>query len=379
MAEITGAAAPATPVIPAAVFKITDFGAVGDGKTLNTEALDKAIAACSKAGGGRVVVPAGIYLTAPFRLVSHMALVLEKDAVIQATGKFGDSGLPDALPETQAGLDALKSSLKPLISGDDLTDVEISGQGRIDGADPWWARSEKAARTTKRPYIPRPYMVVINRCQRLRISGVTLSNSPKFHLVPRTCKDTVIENITITAPADAPNTDGIDPSNCDNMIIRGCTIDTGDDNIAFKAVHGDPTQNITVENCTFKHGHGLSIGSETNAGVHNILARHCSFEDTNTGIRIKSDRTRGGLVENISYSDMTMKNIVTAIGINLYYMDKQEAKNPKAQQVTATTPAVRNIRITNVTAVGTRTPGKSPVCPSRPLAVSSSKTSTFPP
>lgn len=351
LAEATGAGTIAPPVIPAGTFSVTDFGAVPDGKTLDTDAFNQAISACVKAGGGSVVVPPGTYLLAPFQLASHVALVLEKGATLQATGKFTDSGLPDPLPSTQLELDLLRPVLIPLISGKNLTDVAIRGEGTIDGAGAaWWARSEKAERTTHQPSIPRPYMIVLDNCQRVLISGVTLTNSPKFHLVPRTCQDVLIENVTVATSPDAPNTDGIDPGNCRNLIIRGCHISTGDDNIAFKAGHGAPTEDVTVEDCVFGRGHGLSIGSETDAGVRNILARRCSFNGTTTGIRIKSDRTRGGLIQNITYQDMTMNNVGAAISINLYYMNKAGEKQAQAKTVAATTPAVRDILISNVTA-----------------------------
>src|SRR5438067_6196458 len=136
---------PQAPKIPARTFKLTDYGGVGDGKTMNTEAFAKAIDACKKAGGGSVVVPPGTYLTGPIKLVSQMALVVEKGAVIQASEKFTDFGLPDPLPATQSEINALKSSVAQLISGSKLTDVAIRGEGKIDGAGAyWWIKSDKA-------------------------------------------------------------------------------------------------------------------------------------------------------------------------------------------------------------------------------------------
>jgi polygalacturonase len=285
---------PQPPQIPARAFSITAFGAVGDGKTMNTQAFRAAIQTCAKSGGGRVVVPAGAFLTGPIELASHTALVLEKGAVIQASDKFSDFGLSNPLPATQPEIDSLRKQLQPLISGSKLEDVAILGEGTIDGAGAvWWAKSDKAAeRATPPPtpvqpakpgesapppgkplYVPRPYLVVLRDCARVHVQGVTLANSPMFHLVPTRCHDVLIEDVTIRSPADSPNTDGIDPANCRDVVIRRCAIDTGDDNIALKAGSGGgfPTENVMVSDCKFLHGHGVSIGSEVETGVRHFL------------------------------------------------------------------------------------------------------------
>jgi polygalacturonase len=351
---------PAAPVIPARAFSITAFGAVGDGKTMNTDAFRAAIQACAKAGGGRVEVPAGAFLTGPFELASHMALVLEKGAVIQASDKFSDFGLPDPLPAAQSEIDAFRKKLQPLISGSKLDDVAILGEGTIDGAGAvWWAKSDKASERATPPgkplYVPRPYLVVLRDCARVHVQGVTLRNSPMFHLVPSHCHDVLIEDVTIHAPADAPNTDGIDPANCRDVVIRRCTIDTGDDNIALKAGAGGglPTENVMVSDCKFLHGHGVSIGSETGAGVRHFLVQRCAFENTGTALRIKSDRTRGGVVEDATYRDITMKNVETAITIFLFYDNKKTALAPDLKPVTSDTPIIRDIHFQNIVCEGT--------------------------
>ncbi len=361
----TPIAEPASPVIPAATFNITSYGAVGDGKTMNTAAFAKAIEACGNAGGGSVIVPPGVYLTGPIRLVSHMAFVVEKDAKIQASAKFSDFGLPDPLPASQDDLNNLRPSLHSLISGSDLTDVVIRGEGTIDGAGaPWWAKSDRAARDNGGgTYVPRPNLIVIRKCDRLLVSGVTLSNSPQFHLVPQLCTDVLIDGVKILAPPTSPNTDAIDPSNCRNVLIRHILTDTGDDNIAFKANENGPTENVTVTDCTFLHGHGVSVGSETQGGVRNILVQRCTFENTGTAIRIKSSRSRGGVVEDITYRDITMKNVDAAIYINLYYDDKSQAKNPQPKPVTGDTPVVRNILISNVTCENAKSAGEITALP----------------
>ncbi|MDR3401324.1 MAG: glycoside hydrolase family 28 protein [Chthoniobacter sp.] len=371
--------APQAAVIPQRVFKITDFGAVGDGVAMNTAAFRKAIEACAEASGGRVVVPAGKFVTGPIELAGHMALVVEKGAIIQASDKFADFGLPDPLPMVQSEIDATRKQLRPLISGVKLEDVAIVGEGIIDGAGAtWWAKSDKVAERAVQPakpvepsdpakpaepapvvakplYVPRPHLIVLRDCTRVQIAGVTLRNSPMFHLVPHHCREVLIDSVTIFSPADAPNTDGIDPANSREVLIRRCTIDTGDDNIALKGggVGGEPTENVAVLDCQFLHGHGVSIGSETEAGVRNFLVERCTFANTGTALRIKSDRTRGGIIENVTYRDITMKNVETAITLSLFYDDRKAALKPELKPVTDTTPKIRDIHFLNIVCDGT--------------------------
>jgi polygalacturonase len=250
---------------------------------------------------------------------------------------------------------------RPLLQAVHCHDVMISGAGTIDGqGQPWWEKQRKfnaeaRARGDKSDAgIPRARMVVFDQCERVRLEGVTLTNSPSFHLVPEQCKDVTIDGVTILAPEDSPNTDGIDPSVSSRVLITRCRIDVGDDCIALKAGHRDagPCMDVTVTDCTFLHGHGLSIGSETTEGVRNLTVSHCTFDGTNMGIQLKSERGRGGLVENLSYSDITMKNVGQAIVITSYYHGLPNPKQVDARApVAGTTPFWRNIRIRNVTAV----------------------------
>jgi polygalacturonase len=367
---------PQPPKIPVRVFPITDFGAHNDGKTMNTEAFRAAFQACAKAGGGRVVVPAGTFVTGPIELASRTALVLEKGAVIQASGKFSDFGIPDPLPATQSEIDSFRKQIQPLISGSKLEDVAILGEGVIDGAGAgWWAKSDKAAERAMPPpttpnstppgeavpppakplYLPRPHLVVLRDCARVRVQGVTLRNSPMFHLVPARCHDVLVEGVTIISPSDSPNTDGIDPANCRDVLIRHCTIDTGDDNIALKAGSGGglPTENVMVTDCKFLHGHGVSVGSEVQTGVRHFLVQRCAFENTGTALRIKSDRARGGVVEDVIFRDITMKNVEAAITVFLFYDNKKTALAPDVKPVSVDTPIIRNIHFLNIACEGT--------------------------
>jgi polygalacturonase len=260
----------------------------------------------------------------------------------------------------------------PLVSGKDLEDVAITGQGTIDGAGQvWWGPAEEARRKTSGFTLPRPRLIVLTGCRNVRITGVTLSNSPSFHLVPTECEDVVIEGITIRAPDSSPNTDGIDPSVSRRVRITRCTLDVGDDNIAIKSgrkIEGREfaCEDITVTECTFLHGHGLSIGSETVGGVRGLTVARCTFEGTESGIRIKSDRARGGRVQDLSYSDITMKDVKAPLNITAYY--PKIPKDDTAQPVTARTPRYQNIRISNLTATSPQSAGWIVGLPESPVS-----------
>jgi polygalacturonase len=362
---------PQLPDIPSRKFVVTSFGAVGDGKHLNTEAFTKAIAACHEHGGGEVVVPAGIFLIGPIELTSNMALALENGATIRGSENFNDYTVKDSKGKT---------SVLPLIGGKKLTNVAIRGAGTIDGAGaPWWQRfrAERAAgvpqqgqpREAGQPQeSPRPKLVLLTDCARVLIQGVTLKNSPQFHLVPQRCHDVTIEDLKITAPADSPNTDAIDPSSSRNVIIRRCFIDVGDDNIALKSNPNEgPTEDVLVTDCTFKHGHGASVGSNIGGGIRHIVFQDSTFEGTDNAIRIKSARDRGGVVEDVVYRNLTMKNVGVAITINLFYFDKKGQQERKPKPVTPATPIVRGVRISDITVEGAKTAGEIIGLPEMPI------------
>ncbi|MGD1020799.1 MAG: glycoside hydrolase family 28 protein [Verrucomicrobiia bacterium] len=347
------------------VFNVREFGAKGDGKTLDTAAIQKALDECGKTGG-TVQFPPGTYLSQPIVLHSSTTLKLDAGAVLQATG--------DQLAFLKSGtnwLAAKFSDFIPFIGGKDLTDVTITGGGMIDGAGAnWWGPAEAARRKTPGYTLPRPRLIIITGCKNLLVSDVTLQNGPCMHLVPTDCENVIISNVTVQSPAHSPNTDAIDPTNCKNMLITKCRLDVGDDDVAIKANHNVDgrdfsCEDITVTDCTFLHGHGMSIGSETSAGVHNVLVTNCTFQDTENGIRIKSDRRRGGLVENIHYTDITMKNVDPAITLTCYYMnnssgDPTKLSPPKvdpAQAKTERTPIFRNIYFNNVNATCSESAG----------------------
>lgn len=336
---------PALPKIPDATFKITDYGAVPDGKTLSTTAIQKAIDAASKAGGGIVLVPEGKFLTMPFSIASGINLHLARGATI-------------LISDDMAHYPIVKNRYKDSITAEDAHDIEISGEGTIDGqGSAWWAAFEANKKMTHRPY-----MIKFSHCTRVRVSGVSLIHSPMFHLVPQDCTDVTIQGITIQSPSNAHNTDGIDPSGW-NFLISDCKIDTGDDNVAVKPVHSRSpgNKNYLIKNCTFVHGHGMSIGSGTDGGIEDLVVRDCTFDQTDSGIRIKTVRGRGGVLQNLTYENLTMNQVKNPVYIIDWYPEHDAPKDPateKPQPITATTPinkniTIRNVRVTNCPTAGT--------------------------
>ncbi|SRR6266498_140759 len=367
---------PLLPTIPERRFLLTDYGAVGDGKAVNTDAFRKAIAACNNAGGGELIIPPGTFLTGPLELASNMALVLEKGATIRASENFTDFDNP--------GQDTVFSKSRamalPLIRGANLTNVAIRGEGTIDGAGAvWWQRfrNERAAGAPQegqptqpgQPVAhPRPKLIWLIGCTRVHIQGVTLKDSPQFHLVPNRCHEVTIEDVKVISPEDSPNTDGIDPTGSRNVLIRRCFVDVGDDNVSFKSnPREEQLENVLVTDCTFRHGHGASVGSNTGGGIRNITVQHCTFEGTDNAIRIKSRRDRGGVIENVTYRDLTMKNVGIAVLINLFYFDEAGAKEHKAHPLTPTTPIVRNVSIIDITVDGAKRAGEIIGLPEAPI------------
>jgi polygalacturonase len=336
-------------------YNITDYGAVPDGRTDCTAAIQKALDAC-KPSGGTVVVPPGNYLSRPLVIHTRTTLRIKSGATLLANTNYSDyMKVPgDWLKARGSG------DFKPFIGGKDLVDVVFTGSGTIDGnGAAWWPEAEKARQIKPGYTLPRPNLIGLDRCTNLRVENLTLRNSPKFHLVPSDCQNVVISNLTILAPERAPNSDAIDPSGR-HILITKCRIDVGDDNIAIKAgAAAAPgrfqSEDITVTDCVFVHGHGMSIGSGTSGGVRNVTVRNCAFENTENGLRIKSDTKRGGLVENILYENIAMKNVNPAITLTCLYQNssagdaKVSAPEP-ADDSGTNIPVYRNIRIRNLAA-----------------------------
>ncbi len=338
------------------VFNVRDSGAKGDGTNLDTAAIQKALDDCGQAGGGIVRFPPGVYLSKPIYLHSKTTLLIGEGATLKATDEESDFADP-ARPGAWRAFAAF-------INGKKLNDITITGPGTIDGSGArWWGPALEAKRTnTLNPgyTLPRPKLILLSGCTNVQVTNVTLINSPCFHLVPTDCEHVLIDGVTITAPADSPNTDAIDPSASRHVLITRCRLDVGDDNVAIKAGRSasgasPATDDITVTDCTFLHGHGMSIGSETPGGVRNVTVRHCIFQYTQNGLRIKSPRGKGGTVENLIYTDITMRDVDPAITFTCYYPRIPKVDEP--QPVKFGTPIFRHIHISNLTATCPRSAG----------------------
>jgi len=339
---------PTLPTIPDKVFNVKDFGVVSDKTTDNTAAIQKAINAADKAGGGRVVIPAGTYLCGPLQFVSNLNLQIDSAATLLF---LPFDRYPGGIAEGNS-----------FISGTGLHDIAITGKGKIDGqGSPWWPYAKvKDAK--------RPRMIVLRSCDKILIEHVTLTNSPMFHIAINSTNVTV-SGIIVRAPAsDDPvnpshNTDACNVSG-KKILIKNCDISTGDDNYTC----GGNTSDVLITNCKYGNGHGVSVGSPTRGGVSNITVENCTFTNTECGIRLKSDRDRGGKIQHLTYRNLTMTNVRFPILIYAAYnaTDKQyrdlqkltpeiAATYPSAP-VTELTPTFQHITFENIKA--TVAPGK---------------------
>jgi len=371
MAEVT------LPVFPGRSFSIKNYGAVNDGQTLNTDAFKKAIEACSTAGGGKVVVPPGLWLTGPIELKSNIDLDVERGALILFTKDHTQ------YPMIKASSNSSNFVTASPIYGYDLKNIAITGEGVIDGAGEtwrpvkkekvtagqwkgftssgdtvsnngsvWWPTKEamegeqflkdlkkKGEQLTAEDYLPardylRPYMLYLINCQNVLIENVTLRNSPKFVFYPNSCTNLTMNHVNIFNDYWAQNGDGIDISRCKNVLIYNCTVSAGDDGICMKSSGskndgtGPGLENVVIAKCVVYHAHGgFVIGSNTDGGMQNIFVSDCNFIGTDIGVRVKSNAGRGGLVKNIYVNNIFMKDIVhEAISFNTYYEDMPAGK-----------------------------------------------------
>ena len=395
------------PLIPDAKVSLRDFGAVGTGDVLCTDAFAKAIDQLSKTGGGHLVVPRGVWLTGPIVLKSNIDLHLEAGAVIQFAA---DEDLYPLIKTSFEGLDTRRCQ-SPL-SANGATNISITGQGVIDGNGQYWRPVKRSKMTDSqwkavlsRPggrelrkdyWVPsegyakgesganmnvpaatteaewqaikrflRPVMVSLVSCKNVLLQGVIFQNSPAWNLHPLMCENIIIDNVLARNPFYAQNGDALDLESCKNALIVNSKFDAGDDGICIKSGkdadgrrRGMACANVVVDGCTVFAGHGgFVVGSEMSGGVNNIMVRNCQFLGTDVGLRFKSTRGRGGIVENIFIDGISMTDITTyALTFNMYYGGKsvtevlaeggqqQQAKMP----VTEETPIFRNIDIRNV-------------------------------
>jgi len=389
---------------------ILEFGAVGDGLTKNSEAFKTAIEAVNKAGGGKVIVPRGVWLTGPITLLSNVNLHLEDGALIRFSKDKDDYPLVETSFE---GLNTIRCQSP--ISAHEVENIAITGNGTIDGSGEVWRavkrgkmtesqwkklvksggivegtnwfpsqsylNGHKAASSFNVPDITdpkelekmkdflRPVMVSIRKSKRVLLDGPTFQNSPAWNIHPLMSEDVIIRNLNVRNPWFSQNGDGLDLESCKNALIYNNTFDVGDDAICIKSgkdkdgrERAIPTENVIIKNNVVYHGHGgVTVGSEMSSGVRNIHVSACTFIGTDIGLRFKSTRGRGGVVENIWISDIDMVGIPTeAIGFNMFYTgnspvieEDQDAADEARQEdlvpVTEETPVFRNIFMKNIT------------------------------
>ena len=318
---------PELPKIPEAVFNVQDFGLKADGETDDSAAIQKAIDKAAEQGGGTVRFSKGNILSGPLKMKNNIRLQIDKDVVITL--------LP--LARYPGGT----NNPEDFIGGSNLHDVAISGEGTIEGqGSDWWkifreTRNSKSKDTATKEIL-RPRMIGLDDCTRVMIEGVTLRNSPKFHIAVRG-KELTVSKVTVRAPSSkdpvnpSHNTDACNLSG-KNILVENCDISTGDDNFTC----GKNTSNVLIRNNKYGTGHGLSIGSYTQGSISNFTVRDCTFDGTENGIRIKSNRKRGGKLSGITYENLKMTNVETPILIYTTYDDKDK----KFRDLTKLTPEV---------------------------------------
>ncbi|KAL3619193.1 hypothetical protein CASFOL_036763 [Castilleja foliolosa] len=339
---------------------ITDYGGVGDGVTLNTRAFREAIYRIehlNRTGGTVLHIPPGEYLTGPFNLTSHMTLYLARGAVIKATTDVEQWPLVDPLPSYGRGRERPGGRYMSFIHGDGLQDVIITGEnGTIDGqGNVWWDMWRQ--RTLE---FTRPSLIELMNSRSIIISNVTFKNSPFWNIHPVYCSDLVVNYVTILAPADSPNTDGIDPDSSSNVCIEDSYISTGDDLVAVKSgwdeygiSYNRPSRDITIRRVTGSSPFaGIAVGSETSGGVENILAEHIYLYNMGIGIHLKTNIGRGGVIRNITVSDVKIVTARKGIKISGDVGDHPDEKyNPNAL------PILKDVVIKDVTGENVQQPG----------------------
>ena len=324
------------------------YGAKADGSTKDTKAIQAAIDDCAAKGGGTVALTKGIYVSAPIILKSKITLNLAAGAVLLGSPDHGDYSQTTVF--NAPGQQSLISSLY-------AHDIAITGKGTIDGNGASWWRDAKGERPSgiMGEIVFRPRLIVLDHSRHIRITGVTVQNSPSWQIIPYYCDDVTIQNVKILAPADSPNTDAIDPFSSRHVVIDHVTADVGDDNVAIKSGKinspgpDDPARDITITDCIFLHGHGLSIGSELAGGAQNIRAERVRFKDTDQGIRIKSNRDRGHDVSHMVFKDIEMDGVGTGILISEYYPAVEPPADNRPQPIGRLTPFFHDFRFENVT------------------------------
>ncbi len=336
------------------LYNIDNYGASPNSGILSTEAIAAAIEAASGAGGGTVYIPAGTYHTGAIMLQSNIELHVSAGAVLSFSTD------PAHYPPVRSRWEGVDQHVHAsCIYGEQLHNVSITGSGQIEGnGEAWW---DLFRNRREQLQYPRPKLISFDHCTRITIRDVQLRHSPSWTINPICCEMVTVDNITIHNPADSPNTDGINPESCRNVHISNCHIDVGDDCITIKSGTEDtpdrvPCENVTVVNCTMMHGHGgVVIGSEMSGDIRNVTISNCVFKQTDRGIRLKSRRGRGGIVEDIRISNIVMEDVICPFIMNLYYFCGPRGKDKYVWDkhpypITEETPCFRRIHFAHITA-----------------------------
>ncbi|MGZ7440382.1 glycoside hydrolase family 28 protein [Paenibacillus sp. TH7-28] len=413
---------PELPSIPERIFTVTDYGAEGDGLALCTSAIQAALDDCAAAGGGKVVIPPGIWRTGPLTLRSRINLCAERGALVLFDPDFTLYPLVSSHYEGNSGW-----RCQAPLDGEGLSDVAITGEGIFDGSgegwrpvkrfkmteqqwnrliasggtvDPqsemWWPSREalegesllrrlrEEGETSREAYMAardylRPVLLSLRGCRRVLLDGPTFQNSPAWCLHPRGCEQITVRNVQVRNPWYSQNGDGLDLESCSHALVEHCSFDVGDDAICLKSGKdeegrrlGLPSQYITIRQCTVYHGHGgVVIGSEMSGGVHAVRVHDCTFIGTDIGLRFKSARGRGGVVEDIVMENIRMSGIVhEAVSFHMFYagVEGSEGYEEQPLPVSEETPVFRNIRLSNLVCRGAATALLVNGLPEMPLA-----------
>jgi len=343
---------------PAKHYVISDYGAVNDGKTINTLAIQSAIDKCSSEGGGVLVVPKGTFLTGAIFLKKGVNLFIEKEGVLK--GSTRQSDYPQINTRWE-GIERVWTSA--LVNAEGITNIEINGEGVIDGSGAEWPKFvrqnpqqlSQASRDSlsKIPRLGRPRLVCFKECSKVHIANIRLLNQAVWCIHILYCKDVKIENVNITADHTIPSSDGMDIDSSNGVLITGCSIDVNYDCISIKSGKDDdgvrvnrPSENIIVEKCDFGYGHGgVAMGSETSGGIHNVEIRNCTVDAGNWApIRFKTQPGRTNVVENIAFRDIQMKDAKMAFEMNMEWR-----MVPPIAPPSKVLPIFRNIHFINIT------------------------------
>ena len=328
-----------------ASFSISDFGAVGNGQVLNTHAIQATIDTCHACGGGTVVIPEGLFLSGAVFLKEGVNLFIEKGGTIKGTVN------PDDYPQVFTrweGVECMWTSA--LINVFDMNGFRLTGEGTVDGSGDQWM--EKYPRGSRELKVGRPRLIALQNCSGCLVSGITLKNQACWGLFILYSMEVIVENLTIRAEHNIISSDGIDIDSSKDIYISGCDIDVNDDCISIKSGKDEdgrrvnrPAEGILIEKCLFRYGHGgVAMGSEMSGGIRNVEIRNCRMEAGNWApIRFKSQPSRGGIVENITYRDIILQNTEKAFEFNMEWRMRPPIKPPSDPL-----PVVRNINIVNV-------------------------------